>query len=127
MMLVLHGKEPSELGFDYGLASPDAYINWQYYVLAGGFRNDTDRAAAHRKAKAWLAARPKTDGPPTGAEIEGLVKQLGSAKYVEREAADRRLRTIGGAARPAVEAGMRSTQPEIARRCARLLGQMRRE
>jgi hypothetical protein len=127
MMLVLHGKEPSALGLEYGLASPDAYYNWQYYVLAGGFRNDTDRAAAHRQAKAWLDARPKTDAPPTGAEIEKLVKQLGSTNYIEREAADKRLRRIGAAARPAVEAGTRSTQAEIARRCARLLGQLRRE
>jgi hypothetical protein len=127
MMLVLHGKEPSELGFDYGLASPDAYVKWQYYVLAGGFRNDTDRAAAHRKAKAWLDARPKADAPTTGAESEELVKQLGSGKYVEREAADRELRRIGGAARPAVEVGMKSPQPEIARRCARLFDEIRRE
>jgi hypothetical protein len=127
MMLVLHGKEPSDLGFDYGLASPDAYVKWQYYVIAGGFRNDTDRAAAHRKAKAWLDARPRTDAPPTGAEIEELVRQLGSARYIEREAAERALGTIGGAARPAVEAGMRSPQPEIARRCARLSQAIRRE
>jgi RNA polymerase sigma factor (sigma-70 family) len=127
MMLVLHGKEPSELGFDYGLASPDAYVKWQYYVLAAGFRNDVDRAAAHRKAKAWLDARPKTDAPPTGAEIEELVKKLGSAKYIEREASDRSLGMIGEAARPAVEAGMKSSQSEIARRCARLFDQMRRE
>jgi RNA polymerase sigma factor (sigma-70 family) len=127
MMLVIHGKEPSALGFDYGLASPDAYFNWQYYVIAGGFRNDTDRAAAHRKAKAWLDARPKADAPPTGAEIEELVKQLGSAKYIEREAADRNLRTLGKAARPAVEAGMKSPQPEVARRCARLFDQIGRE
>jgi RNA polymerase sigma factor (sigma-70 family) len=127
MMLALHGKEPSDLAFDYGLMSPGAYVKWQYYVVAGGFRNDTDRAAAHRKASAWLDAQPRADAPPTGREIEEWVKQLGSARYVEREAADRNLSAIGGAARPAVEVGMKGPDAEIARRCKRLFDALLRE
>ena len=59
--------------------------------------------------------------PAPDAEIEKLVKQLGSARFTEREAAQAKLREIGRAAMPAVRAGTKDGNAEITRRCTALL------
>jgi hypothetical protein len=56
----------------------------------------------------------------TGAKASDLVRQLGSPKYAQRQAAQQRLRELGPKALPAVLAGRRQADLEIARRCAEL-------
>jgi hypothetical protein len=56
------------------------------------------------------------------AEIDRLVAQLGSARFVEREAASKRLKAIGRAAFDALdEAATNSTDAEVRRRAEILL------
>ena len=87
-----------------------------------GFIRDEDREAAHKKARAWLALQVKPDP-----EAEKLVKQLGSAVFAEREAAEKKLREMGLKAKGAVLAGLRSADPEVVKRCEAIRVHFRRE
>lgn len=58
---------------------------------------------------------------------EVLVAQLGSVRFADREAAARALEDQGLKALPALEAGTRSHDPEISRRCAELAARLRRQ
>jgi hypothetical protein len=74
---------------------------------------------------ALLAARLRADAPaPTEQQkrAEALVKQLGARSFKVREKAARELRKMGLACRDALAAGTRSTDAEVRRRCAELLG-----
>ena len=99
-----------------------------------GFVRDEDRGAGHKKARAWLDAQlkpaPPAKGadkppPPAAAEAEGLVKQLGSPTFADREAADRKLRDLGVKAKPAVKAAMTNPDPETARRAVSIWAAIR--
>jgi RNA polymerase sigma factor (sigma-70 family) len=63
--------------------------------------------------------------PQEPATIEALVAQLGSDRFIEREAAEKALKEMGGQAYPAVKAGLKSKVPEIVTRCERLLPDLR--
>ncbi|HKB37252.1 MAG TPA: RNA polymerase sigma factor [Gemmataceae bacterium] len=68
---------------------------------------------------------PKPDAPKSGAEIKKLIARLGHAKFAEREAAQKKLWAIGKAALPAIQAGTKAADHEIARRCVELLAQVK--
>jgi RNA polymerase sigma factor (sigma-70 family) len=55
--------------------------------------------------------------PKPGPTAEKLVRQLGSPDFAERQAAEKALAGLGARAAAAVRAGMRDTDPEVARRC----------
>jgi RNA polymerase sigma factor (sigma-70 family) len=65
---------------------------------------------------------PRSDPDPAA-----LVKQLGSPSFAEREAAEKKLRAMGPKARPALLAGMKAADPEVARRAAAIHDSIRRE
>jgi hypothetical protein len=56
-----------------------------------------------------------------------LVEQLGSADFAEREAAQKELRKLGLKAEPAIKAGVKSEDPEVRERCAKLLIEIRKD
>jgi hypothetical protein len=58
---------------------------------------------------------------PTAAEIDRLIKQLGSDKFDEREAASRALAALGMAARPALTQATKGGDAEVRSRAERLL------
>ena len=60
---------------------------------------------------------------PTPAE---LVKQLGDKQYAAREEASKRLKALGEAARPALEAGLKSPSPEVVSRAKKILAEFDR-
>src|ERR1051325_6236204 len=83
--------------------------------------------AAARFANLFLAVTLATcahaSDPPVAAKPDAaaLVRSLGSAKYAEREEAQRQLRELGGKALRAVRDGLGSAEPEVATRCRALL------
>jgi hypothetical protein len=64
---------------------------------------------------------------PSDAELRALVKQLGAARFADREAADKRLRELGVKALPAIKAGMANPNLEVARRCAAIRAAITRQ
>jgi hypothetical protein len=62
---------------------------------------------------ARLQPSPVADPDPAA-----LVRRLGSSEGAEREAAEKQLKALGAAALPAVTAGVFSSDPEVASRCA---------
>src|SRR4051794_7620564 len=66
-------------------------------------------------------------GDRAGAEATAseLVRRLGSPKFAQRQAAQRKLRELGPKALPAVLTGQRHADLEIARRCAELASVLR--
>src|SRR5262245_24196699 len=73
--------------------------------------------------------------PPEAAEIEHLIRQLGSPKFLEREAAAKALDAVGEPALPALEKAITATNDaEVRRRaqqlraaiCGRRWGEVRR-
>jgi hypothetical protein len=60
-------------------------------------------------------------------EVEGLVKQLGSAEYKQREAAGKRLVALGARAYPALQAAARGPDKEVAARARAAAEQVRKE
>jgi hypothetical protein len=70
-----------------------------------------------------LSALPAAD-PNPAEKAAALVKQLGSPRFAEREAAVKAPVKLGPAALPAVRAGLRSGEPEVKARCGQLLPQL---
>jgi len=74
---------------------------------------------------AWGDDKPASKGPgkgtPDGKEIERLVKQLGSDKFKEREAASNALGKIGKPALTALRKAAKDSDPEIRSRAANLI------
>ena len=62
--------------------------------------------------------------PELDVEVEKLIAKLGSNKYKEREAAERALFSIGGAAIKPIKLAAKSKDPEIADRANRLIKQL---
>src|SRR5205085_2416720 len=60
-------------------------------------------------------------GDPDDKEIARLVKQLGSAKFKEREAATKRLKEIGESLLKALDKAGASTDPEVSRRAQQIV------
>ena len=56
-----------------------------------------------------------------------LVKQLGSANFAEREAAEKKLRELGVKALPAIKSGLADADPEVARRSAEVRAAITRD
>jgi hypothetical protein len=67
--------------------------------------------------------KPGDEGTPELRKAAELVKQLGHARYVTREAAAKQLIEMGAAAVPALTAGVKSEDEEIRNRCTALLPQ----
>jgi RNA polymerase sigma factor (sigma-70 family) len=63
--------------------------------------------------------------PKPDPEAAKLVKQLGDADFATREAAGKKLRDLGTKAKPALQAGARDPNPEVARRATDLLRHLR--
>jgi hypothetical protein len=74
--------------------------------------------AGQEAPKSDVARResPKEDVSP-----EELVKQLNADEFPKREAAEKALLALGAKALPAVRLGSKSSEPELAQRCERLL------
>jgi hypothetical protein len=53
-----------------------------------------------------------------------LVQDLGSPRFARREAAEKALLRLGAKARAALQAGLKSSQAEVKRRCERLLARL---
>ena len=68
-----------------------------------------------------VAPAPRAVDDPTAK----LVKQLGSADFAAREAAHAALRKLGPKAEPALKAGLKSDDPEVRARAAKLLTEIR--
>ena len=62
--------------------------------------------------------------PELDAEVEKLIARLGSSRYKVREAAERTLFSIGGAAIKPIKLAAKSKDPEIADRANRLIKQL---
>ncbi len=69
---------------------------------------------------------PLDAGGQTSPTPEALVRQLGDLSFRVREQATTRLLAMGRAAVPALEAGSKDSDLEVARRCALILPQVRR-
>jgi RNA polymerase sigma factor (sigma-70 family) len=68
---------------------------------------------------------PTAAGADEDADSRALVKQLGSPNFADREKAERKLQALGAKARPALLAGAKNADPEIARRSAAVLKAIR--
>jgi hypothetical protein len=76
---------------------------------------------------AALSAAPAADPlPPEPPEAERLVKQLGSARFTEREAAAQALDALGPAALPALRRAAQSENAEVRRRAGALIARHER-
>jgi RNA polymerase sigma factor (sigma-70 family) len=85
-------------------------------VMTGG----TGGAAAGEPPAAAPAPRETVDA-------QAVVKQLGSADFATREAAGRKLRALGPAAKAALLAGTRDADPEVGRRSRAVLELVRKD
>jgi tetratricopeptide (TPR) repeat protein len=74
-----------------------------------------------------LAQPSPPQRPPSPAEVERLVAQLGSSSFAEREAAAARLKGLGKAAHEALRRAALSKDPEVRRRAGRLLDELLEE
>lgn len=76
-----------------------------------------------------MTGAPASDPPaPRGAAADPaveLVKQLGSAEFAKRVAAEKELRKLGATAEPALRAGSKSGDPEVRARSLTVLNQIR--
>src|SRR5262245_20594224 len=67
------------------------------------------------------APKPGDEGTPEYKKAADLVRQLGSSRFAEREAAGKELIAMGGMGVPALTAGAKSTDAEIRNRSVALL------
>lgn len=74
----------------------------------------------------WAVSIAEADAQ-SPASPEELVRQLESAEFQKREAAEKALIATGAKAIPAVKAGLKSRDPEVVQRCERLLVLIRKE
>lgn len=124
LALLLYGNNPADFGF---VVREEAFkpVDGRYLVpgsiqLNLGFKSDEDRAAGFKKAKAFLAKQKDEPDPAK------LVEQLGSDDFATREAAEKQLKELGSKARGALEAGLKSDNPEVVKRCRELLEHLAR-
>jgi HEAT repeat protein len=131
LALLLHGEHPAWCGFTRAAlrGKPDQPPRVGIYdETSFGFLDGDDklREAAHAEATAFLDMQKEPKKDEQKPDPAALVKQLGSANFAEREAAQKQLKELGSKARPALEAGAKSDDPEIVRRCRELLDQLAR-
>jgi RNA polymerase sigma factor (sigma-70 family) len=126
-MCKLAGKDPAEFGFPSFPATkhPNGAPRSLTSSTAIGFRTKAARDAAFAKAAAWI--KTFEPPPPTDPEAEKQVQRLGAPAFADREDAEKKLKTMGVRAKPAVLAGLRSSDPEIAKRCEAVRDSIRRE
>lgn len=114
--------------FDAGSGKPGGEITGHGGdVTAVAFSSDGKRlvtGSADRTAKVWALAALAPRPPLADPEPKTLVARLGSRAFAEREAAARKLLALGFKALPAVTAGIKDSDPEVARRCEGLLAQI---
>ncbi len=135
LALLLHGENPEDFGF---VVRKDTFIkqkDGRYAIpwstqLHLGFDSEATRTAAFKKAKAWLVEQKPKAEPPAAPKPDPapakLVEQLGSADFAEREAAQKQLKELGSKARGALEAGLKSENAEVVKRCRELLEHLAR-
>ena len=73
--------------------------------------------------------QPKPALPPAAKDDPAakLVEQLGSQEFADREAAQKALRELGMKANSALRAGLKSENPEVRNRSAKLLSEIRKD
>jgi hypothetical protein len=79
---------------------------------------------ATREATGTPQPEQKKKDPKPDLDAENLVRQLGDPDFATREAATKKLRGLGLKAIPALQAGSRDPNPEIAKRSGELLRQI---
>ncbi|AMV27256.1 ECF RNA polymerase sigma factor SigE [Gemmata sp. SH-PL17] len=128
LALLLCDRDPFEFGFPYaqnrfarenGRPVVAVYVGEPF-----GFPNEEARTAAHTKARAFLDKQK--DAPKPDPAHMKLIERLGSEDFAEREAAHKQLKELGSKARAALEAGIKSGNAEIVKRCRELLDQLAR-
>ena len=130
-MCQLGGKKPAEFGFPPFPATkhPDGKPMSLSSATQVGFRAQADRAAAFAKAREWLDKQkdgPKEEPKPDPVSVK-LVEQLGAPEFADREAAQKALRELGAKANPALRAGLKSENPEVRNRSAKILSEIRKD
>jgi RNA polymerase sigma factor (sigma-70 family) len=121
------------------LPKPTKLMAWQ----TGGFKpeavGDEDGPEFTHVLCKWTADGKLTwvmYRKPTDKEIEKekpdpavakLVEQLGSDEFAVREAAHKELRKLGLKAEAALRAGLKSEDPEVRARCAKILAEIRKD
>jgi RNA polymerase sigma factor (sigma-70 family) len=128
----LAGGKPEEMGFRSPLALTTGKVteDWFYSVPSHGFPDGLTRLLAHTAARLFLdekAKESKEDEPKPDPAAVKLVEQLGAADFKEREEAAKKLREMGTKAEAALKAGLKSENPEIRDRAAKVLGEIRRD
>lgn len=133
LALILFGQYPEDFGFvnaeDPWRHQTKKPVISHYAVVLFGFPDEKTRLAAYEKTKAFIAKqkeKPKKEEPKPALAPEKLVEQLGSEDFAEREAAQKQLKELGSKARAALEAGLKSQNPEIVKRCGELLDHLTR-
>jgi uncharacterized protein YjbI with pentapeptide repeats len=71
--------------------------------------------------------RPRSEQPADVAKIERLIRQLGSDRFKEREAASKALDALGKPALPLLRKVQNNSDPEVRRRVADLLRSLKRK
>ncbi|MFL5340378.1 MAG: RNA polymerase sigma factor [Gemmataceae bacterium] len=73
--------------------------------------------------------QPKSALPPAakGDPTAKLVEQLGAQEFADREAAQKELRKLGAKAETALKAGLKSENPEVRVRCAKIFTAIRKD
>jgi RNA polymerase sigma factor (sigma-70 family) len=89
-------------------------------VVCGGFAM-TGSGRGEQPAPAAPAPR-LVDDPAAK-----LVEQLGAPEFADREAAQKKLRELGVKANPALRAGLKSENPEVRNRAAKVLAEIRKD
>jgi hypothetical protein len=90
-------------------------------VVCGGFAM-TGSGRGEQPAPAAAPAPRLVDDPATKS-----VEQLGAHEFADREAAQKKLRELGVKANPALRAGLKSEDPEVRNRSAKLLSEIRKD
>jgi RNA polymerase sigma factor (sigma-70 family) len=74
-------------------------------------------------------AEPKPSHRPAAKDdpVAKLVEQLGGPEFADREAAQKALRELGVKANPALRAGLKSENPEVRNRSAKILSEVRKD
>lgn len=90
-------------------------------VVCGGFAM-TGSGRGEQPAPAAAPAPRLVDDPAAK-----LVEQLGATEFADREAAQKKLRELGVKANSALRAGLKSEDPEVRNRSAKLLSEIRKD
>ncbi|MBN9122326.1 MAG: sigma-70 family RNA polymerase sigma factor [Planctomycetes bacterium] len=121
-LLVMRGRDPFDFGFPG--CGPNRGCQFHEIPLYShdlGFHDDPSREAAHKRARAWLDERPRSEEPKPD-PVARLIEQLGAAEFADREAARAELLEIGEPALKALRAAAAAhASAEVRARAAELV------